>query len=357
MEFEELKKCVSELLYKHNCVIIPGFGGFITNFKPAGFEDSRLFICPPRNRVAFNQNLNQNDGLLCNHWAKQKGTDYATASREVEAFTQHLKEKITHTKSYDFKDLGTFYLNHEHNPVFLPFQGLNFLESGYGLEPVKIKLLPVVPLGLQIQRQTKVATGTEGGVSESLHTGTRNKAAGMHPFLYRLAAGVALVLLSTALFYGIKNNPFPLSHKEKDPSEQTAALLHPDSNSNHAASKGSNAQNNTETLIVPEYSSEKEQLYAIKARLKQLNKDAALQNESFEVIAGYYATEQEARTDWVRLKKRFEHPVISQNSDGMYFIHIETFFKHTSAEDFSVMLQTSGHANIQVLTNQAQDLP
>lgn len=68
MEFINLIESVSELLYKHNCVIIPGFGGFITNYKPSGFEESRNLISPSSKKVAFNQLLIENDGLLINSW-------------------------------------------------------------------------------------------------------------------------------------------------------------------------------------------------------------------------------------------------------------------------------------------------
>ena len=55
---------ISELLYDHNCVIIPGFGGFITNYKSADFDHQNNVVLPARKVVAFNQSLVENDGLL-----------------------------------------------------------------------------------------------------------------------------------------------------------------------------------------------------------------------------------------------------------------------------------------------------
>lgn len=141
MEFINLIESVSELLYKHNCVIIPGFGGFITNYKPSGFEESRNLISPSSKKVAFNQLLIENDGLLINSWSQKNEISYQEAEEDILAFSAYLKDKITINKSFDFENIGTFYSNAEGKIIFVPYQGFNFLESSYGLFPIKIKPL------------------------------------------------------------------------------------------------------------------------------------------------------------------------------------------------------------------------
>jgi hypothetical protein len=68
----ELVDLVSDLLFKHNCVIIPGIGGFVANYSQAEFKNDNRTILPSRKRVAFNQSLIENDGLLVNKLSQQK---------------------------------------------------------------------------------------------------------------------------------------------------------------------------------------------------------------------------------------------------------------------------------------------
>ena len=58
---------VSELLFLHDCVIIPEFGGFVGNNKSAVLNKYTNTIYPPSKKILFNKNLRTNDGLLINH--------------------------------------------------------------------------------------------------------------------------------------------------------------------------------------------------------------------------------------------------------------------------------------------------
>ena len=55
---------IRELLFGHDCVIIPGFGGFIGNYNPAHIDKNSGTFYPPVKQISFNRNLNHNDGLL-----------------------------------------------------------------------------------------------------------------------------------------------------------------------------------------------------------------------------------------------------------------------------------------------------
>ena len=60
----ELSGYIGDLLQKHNCVIVPEFGGFIANYKSAVIDTVNNRINPPSKSVLFNPNLVNNDGLL-----------------------------------------------------------------------------------------------------------------------------------------------------------------------------------------------------------------------------------------------------------------------------------------------------
>ena len=340
MEFERLKECVFELLFQHNCVIIPGFGGFITNYKSAGFEDSRLLIYPSRKRLAFNQNLNQNDGLLVNQWSIIKSISYQEALTEVEAFGSYLNTKIHSSKSFDFKNLGTFYQNPEKNLLFLPFQGLNFHDSSFGLEPLKIKLLTVIPSGVMIQSVVEpvneISTLDNSVVLVQKHKNN------FLPRLLKYAAVFSLLVLSAFTLVYLSDKYGKKTIAKADQNNQNASIINTDSNLNQEL------RQEEKQLVVPEYGLERQQLVEIKNKLSHLSSSGANQHASYMVISGYYETEKEASGILKKLTAKFEHTKLKVNSEGKYYIFIETFFKHTTAENFSVMLAEMGFKEVQV---------
>ena len=59
-----LARHIEILLLEHDCVVIPGIGGFITNAEEARFLEQEWQMMPPYRTVRFNQALKSNDGLL-----------------------------------------------------------------------------------------------------------------------------------------------------------------------------------------------------------------------------------------------------------------------------------------------------
>jgi hypothetical protein len=53
----DLSAHIYHLLYRHDCVVIPGFGGLVGTYKKVEFNPHAGYIMPARKTVAFNQNL------------------------------------------------------------------------------------------------------------------------------------------------------------------------------------------------------------------------------------------------------------------------------------------------------------
>ena len=43
----EITKYIQELLFVHDCVILPGFGGFVANYRPAKIDENQQIVHPP----------------------------------------------------------------------------------------------------------------------------------------------------------------------------------------------------------------------------------------------------------------------------------------------------------------------
>ena len=79
-----LELYIRDLLFKYECVTVPGFGAFLT--RSYGFEVNTIsgeFI-PSRKEITFNSLLTSNDGVLANYFAKKQKISYESAIRLIE---------------------------------------------------------------------------------------------------------------------------------------------------------------------------------------------------------------------------------------------------------------------------------
>lgn len=130
----QLSKYISELLYRYDCVMVPGFGGFVSNTVSSELNAENHQFTPPTKHVSFNVNLQQNDGLLTNHIATslQISFDEATKiiAQEVLAWQNDIQKA-----PLLLQNIGQFTLE-EDQLVFEPIAKINYLTSSFGLSDV-----------------------------------------------------------------------------------------------------------------------------------------------------------------------------------------------------------------------------
>ena len=100
---------ISELLFLHNCIIIPEFGGFVGNKKPAQLNEKTGILKPPSKQILFNPNLKTNDGLLIAHIAHQENISQQSAQENVKTFSKKFKS-IVNSMLFSSKTLIKFLL-------------------------------------------------------------------------------------------------------------------------------------------------------------------------------------------------------------------------------------------------------
>jgi nucleoid DNA-binding protein len=128
---------IKELLFGHDCVIVPGFGGFIGNYTPARIDKSTGTFYPPVKQISFNRNLNNNDGLLLGRISASAEINYVDARSIVEEFVAGVRKKLERGEKVIFDHIGSFVNNHEGNVQFEPDRSANYHLDSYGLEPFK----------------------------------------------------------------------------------------------------------------------------------------------------------------------------------------------------------------------------
>lgn len=135
-----LSRHISELLKYHECVIIPEFGGFISNYQPAKFNAARNTFSPPSKEVIFNTKIKKNDGLLVNHLVEVEHLGYHQAETTVMNFVDGLYRQLNHGDTVELEELGTFHFDRSGTLIFEaagPFQ----LLQAYGLKEVQYPTL------------------------------------------------------------------------------------------------------------------------------------------------------------------------------------------------------------------------
>jgi nucleoid DNA-binding protein len=124
---------IRELLFGHDCVIVPGFGGFIGNYTPARVDKASATFYPPVKKISFNRNLNHNDGLLIGKISESAKINYGDARNLVEEFAEGLRQKLSKGEKVVFDHIGSFVNNSEGNVQFEPDQDANYNLNSFGL--------------------------------------------------------------------------------------------------------------------------------------------------------------------------------------------------------------------------------
>lgn len=159
---------IQKLLFNHDCVIVPDFGGLITHYEPVRIHPIRHSFLPPAKRVAFNEQLKLNDGLLISTLAYDKKLITEEAQRQVAQFVHHLQQELNQNRRFDLKGIGVFRLNAENKINFEYIENENLLNDSFGLpelisKPV-IATEPALLRTLLKEQSTPAQKGFQGTI-------------------------------------------------------------------------------------------------------------------------------------------------------------------------------------------------
>ena len=129
----KIEQYISQLLYRHQCVTVPGFGAFLTEIQSAHMHEKTNSFYPPKKLISFNSHLKNNDGLLANHISKVEKTSYENAVASIESEVVIWKSILQVNEKFSLKNIGELSLNSEKNIVFTPSENINYLTESFGL--------------------------------------------------------------------------------------------------------------------------------------------------------------------------------------------------------------------------------
>lgn len=135
---------ISNLLFIHDCVIIPKFGGFVGNNTSAVLNETTGVISPPAKEILFNPNLQTNDGLLVNHIALSEQITNEKAKRNLEEYVSNIKEKLQSIRTYRIEKVGLLSIGIDGNILFLQDSFTNYNLNSFGLKSQKTEKVDVI---------------------------------------------------------------------------------------------------------------------------------------------------------------------------------------------------------------------
>lgn len=208
----ELTHHIKQLLFQHDCVIMPQLGGFVCSHKKLEFNIHTGLITPARKTIAFNQSLNNNDGLLANYIAQKEKVGYTKALENINAWVSSLHHRLQEGQTVNLEGLGSFSLNEDKRVVFVPFADANFSMDTYGLGTVdlgkKVKATKAEKKAKPTVVLAEPATTPQPEKQESIEKQTTEAAASIPPprkrrkpsLLRRIGAVVFTLVVFFAMF-------------------------------------------------------------------------------------------------------------------------------------------------------------
>ena len=135
-KYNQITQLISELLYKHDCVIVPNLGGFVAQQYASHFSSGSSLLLPPTKQILFNKNLKHNDGLLVSAYADKFLVDYNDAISQIEDYKSYIVSLLEVKKRFELAQLGLLYIDSDQEIRFEAKVDVNFLIDSFGFEAV-----------------------------------------------------------------------------------------------------------------------------------------------------------------------------------------------------------------------------
>ena len=131
-----IEQLIGDLLLRHNCVVVPAFGGFVAKQMSAVIDYKTGIMHPPKKSLLFNKQLINNDGLLASAFAKESGKSFDEASSEIQAQVISWRKALNAGERIQLENIGFLFLDQEKNIGFEQDRYFNLLLQSYGLSKV-----------------------------------------------------------------------------------------------------------------------------------------------------------------------------------------------------------------------------
>jgi len=128
----DISRHISYLLFDHECVIVPGLGGFVSNYAPAKIHPVQHLFQPPSKTILFNPELKNNDGLLANFIAESEKISFSEALAIIDAFVNSTRSSVKSGQKLKLEKIGVLHAGIDGRLLFDQDKKANYLKASYG---------------------------------------------------------------------------------------------------------------------------------------------------------------------------------------------------------------------------------
>lgn len=156
---KELTRHIEALLLENDCVILPHFGGFVTNYAPARWVEEEHLLLPPYRTIGFNPQLKINDGLLVQSYMQTHDATYPEATRLAESAIDRLSEGLYKEGRVELHGIGILRRTIEGDYCFEPAESGVITPCFYGFSSLQMQTLE--QLAAEEEKKAEAITAEE----------------------------------------------------------------------------------------------------------------------------------------------------------------------------------------------------
>jgi len=135
----KLETVIGDLLLRHNCVIVPEFGGFVAQQTSASIDVQQGLLYPPNKSILFNKHLQTNDGLIISAFSTSHSFSYDESLQYIKKSVAEWKKQLLRGERIYIDRVGFLFIDSSKNISFRQDTQFNLLLSSYGLSCVKFQ--------------------------------------------------------------------------------------------------------------------------------------------------------------------------------------------------------------------------
>ena len=182
------------MFWDHDCVMLPGLGGFVCNPRSAWYDEAKRQIVPPSRDVLFNARLTTNDGLVANELMAKRGVMYPEALKAVEDLVANLQQQLEAGTTVELPGLGKLYREEDQQIRFMADAEFERMLQSFGHASIPLVAREVAaPM-----TETTVPTAVTESTPEPAVAKTTEEAR-VIPFRVQLARAAAAVAIPLTL--------------------------------------------------------------------------------------------------------------------------------------------------------------
>jgi cell division protein FtsN len=304
---------INDLLYRYECVIIPEFGAFLAQTVSASLNIKNQTFYPPKKVISFNEQLQNNDGLLVGYIADVERISFEQALKKVKKETKQFELLLNKGESITLTNIGVINFNSENNISFEPAESVNFLTASFGLAPATS---PSIQRTKQEKKVETIANTASTTTISVLNKKTTYQ-------IYKKYAAIIIVALG---IIGYLASDYQLNQIEKQ--NQIAQ---------ETANKEIDAKINKATFIIDN-------------PLPSITLTVTKQNGDFHIVAGAFRIKENCDKKLEQLQKLgYNARKIGANKYGLHQVVYSSYNSRTEAQKELYKIRESHNQNAWLL--------